>query len=37
VRLFGTLACSAASLFGLAGLIGLVRHRRQGTASAFDR
>jgi hypothetical protein len=37
VRLFGTLACSAASPCGLAGLIGLLGHRRQGTASAFDR
>jgi hypothetical protein len=32
VRLFGTLACPAASLCGLAGLIGLLGHRRQGTA-----
>jgi hypothetical protein len=34
VRLFGTLAWSAASL---AGLIGLLSHGRQGTASAFDQ
>jgi hypothetical protein len=37
VRLFGTLACFAASLCGLAGLIGLLCQRRQGTASAFDQ